>query len=57
MDVYLHQDVCPVSEEEIVSGRLQGAVLMLPTRKLEKLKAVWTPDNVESIGNYSIVVL
>ena len=57
MDVYLHQDVCPVSEEEIVSGRLQEAVLMLPTRKLEKLKAVWTPDNVESVGDYSIVVL
>ena len=57
MDVYLGEDIVEVSTEEIIAGRCNGGLLMLPARHLakdESLAALFADYTYTSVGGYRI---
>lgn len=60
MDVFLQEDVCTVSTEDILSDKLNETILMLPSRKLSgeaQLENFFSDKEKYVVGPYLIVVL
>ena len=53
MDVYLHQDIRKLTEEEVHSGTLEPGVLMLPKSRLDQFSG----KEAHLVGSYAIVIL
>lgn len=57
MDVYLGTTVPKVTQEEVVSGRLEGMILLLPAKEMERLKGKGRERKNYKVGPYGILVL
>ena len=53
MDVYLHQDIRKLTEEEVKSGTLQPGILMLPKSRLDQFPG----KEAHLVGKYAILIL
>lgn len=57
MDVFLGKDVRILTKEELLSGRLQGMVLMFPMRKLDTIREVVSEKDIRVVGYYGFALL
>lgn len=53
MDVFLQQDICKLSDEEVKSDELKPGVLMLPAKQLDQFSG----KEAHIVGPYAIVIL